>query len=185
MKIKITFIVTLLLLVSAVGVYVYAAYQESAKEKAAQPVPALNRVMADLRKFHKEQGRFPLTFREVQEKLWKLPRSPAFGDEGRSFTMGNYYYSLGYMDEHKVTIWAVPVGPRYKEGNSFFMVLTLTIQDYWKGPALELAQTAALSPNPTETQLAGLLMIHQETPGKPQTQPSTGKPQTQPVTGKK
>jgi hypothetical protein len=167
-KLKITFIITALALVAATGVFIYTSYQDSMKEQAAHPVQGHNQVVKQLREYHKKVGSFPQNFQQLQDVVWHYPQGPKLGDGGRSFTMGNYYYLLGYINPHTVTLWATPIGRYYKDAPAFYVVLRPDDFDYWKGPALDLSQVATLNVNPTEAQLASLLMTAQPSAVKQQ-----------------
>ena len=185
-KIKMSFVVTLILLVLTGLTYGYTAYQHNADEEAKVPKPALNKIIKDLRGYHKGQGRFPDTFEQLQDQVWKYPKPPRFGDKGQSFTMRNYYYLLSQITPHAVTVWAAPINEKYREGNTFFLVVYADREEVWKGPALEPNEFAALPANPTEYQLATMGLTKQETPankngaGKTQPSPSGGNGNFQP-----
>lgn len=168
MKMRMTFVVTLLLLVLTGLAWGYSAYERSAAEDAKLPKPALNKILKDLRAYHKTQGRFPESFEEVQSEVWKLPRPPRFGDKGQSFTMRNYYYLLTRITPHAATVWAAPINEKYREGNTFFLVVYLDREEVWKGAALEPKDFVGLPTNPTEFQLVTMGLTKQESRQKPQ-----------------
>jgi hypothetical protein len=176
-----TFVVTLILVVLTGLTYGYTVYQQSAAEEAKIPKPALNKLLKDLRGYHKLMGKFPETFDQVQEQVWKFPRPPRLGDKGQSFTMRNYYYLLTQVTPHAATIWAAPINEKYREGSTFFLVVYEEREDVWKGPALEPKEFATLPGNPTEYQLATMGLTKQQTPDKNKTKPAPFGPQPSPA----
>jgi hypothetical protein len=176
-KFKLTYAVTLILLLLTGLAWGYSAYQRSAAEDAKLPKVALNKLIKDLRGFHKILGRFPETFEQVQDVVWKFPKPPRFADKGQSFTMRNYYYLLTQITPHAVTLWAAPINEKYHEGNTFFLVVYPDHEDVWKGAALEPKEFAALPLNPTEYQLATMGLTKQEPPQK---KPQSANGNTQP-----
>lgn len=163
-KMKMTYAVTLILIVLTGCAWGYSTYQQNAAEDAKLPKPAINKIIKDLRAFHKGKGKFPETFEQVQDEIWKYPRPPRFADKGQSFTMRNYYYLLTYVTPHAVTLWAAPINEKYHEGNTFFLVIYPDREDVWKGAALEPNEFAGLPTNPTEYQLATMGLTKQENP---------------------
>lgn len=178
MKSKVKFLSVFLalgMIVAATAVYIYVSMRDSNAEAAAHPKPAHNQIVKNLIAYHKKNGQFPKTFQQVQDEVWRYPQAPKFGDGGRSFTMANYYYFVGQVEPHTVTLWAVPIGKFYKDGASYFIILQKLAQPagakageakeysfkYWKGPPLDLNQVALLRSDPTEAQLANLLMVLQ------------------------
>jgi hypothetical protein len=163
-KIKITFWVTLALLVLTGLSYGYMNYQRSAAEDAKLPKPSINKLIKDLRGYHKNIGQFPDTFIQVQDSVWKLPQPPVFGDNGQSFTMHNYYYLLNKVTPHAATLWAAPFNERFREANTFFLVIYEDHEEVWKGPALEPKEFTTLPANPTSFQLTTMGLTKQDNP---------------------
>jgi hypothetical protein len=164
LKLKMTYVVALLLVIMSVAAYGYTVYQQNAAEEAKVPKSSLAKVIKDLRGYHKTQGKFPETFAQLQDVVWKLPRPPHFGDNGQSFTMKNYYYLLAQITPHAATVWAAPINEKYREGSTFFVVVYTDHEEVWKGPALEPKEFASLPSNPSEFQLATMGLTRQETP---------------------
>jgi hypothetical protein len=165
LKFKMTYVVALLLVLMTGLTYGYTVYQQNAAEEAKVPKPALAKIVKDLRGFHKKNGKFPETFEQLQDAVWKLPKPPHFGDDGHSFTMHNYYYLLAQITPHAATIWAAPINERFREGATFFVVVFTDHEDVWKGPALEPNEFASLPSNPSEFQLATMGLTKQESQG--------------------
>ena len=74
----------------------------------------------------------------------------------------NYYYLYTLISPTRSTVWAIPVGPKPEEANTYFLILTPDDREKWKGPALDLKEVAAISGTPTYSQLALLGMIKQD-----------------------
>jgi len=166
LKVKMTFVITLILLLCTGLAWGYSAYQQSVAADAKLPKVALNKLIKDLRGYHKTVGKFPESFEQLQTVVWKLPRPPRFADNGQSFTMRNYYYLLTQITPHAVTLWAAPINERYHEGNTFFLVVYPDREEVWKGAALEPKDFAELPANPTAFQLATMGLTKQEPPQK-------------------
>ena len=160
-KLKITHIILGVLVVAATAAFIVSMLWASQKEAAELPQIGLNRVVKDLRAYHKKFGRFPATFQEIQVRLRKGPPSDRLGDADCSFTRDNYYYLLSAVDPHAATLWAIPVGSKYKEGTSYFIVVRPRSVEQWKGAALDLDEIARLRSNPTPAQLAHAGLIKQ------------------------
>lgn len=90
------------------------------------------------------------------------PKRPDYGAGGRSLMVGNYYYLYTWVSPTRCTLWAIPIGPRAEEANSYFLVLTPTDREKWKGPALQLKEAATISGTPTYAQLGILGMVKQD-----------------------
>lgn len=165
-KMKVTFVLTVVLLILTGLSWGYAAYQQSAAEDAKLPKVALNKILKDLRSYHKNLGKFPESFEQVQDQVWKYPKPPRFADKGQSFTMRNYYYLLSQITPHAVTVWAAPINEKYHEGSTYFLVVYPDHEEVWKGAALEPKEFAGLPTNPTEYQLTTMGLTKQETPQK-------------------
>ena len=76
----------------------------------------------------------------------------------------NYYYFYTWISPTRCTLWAIPVGAHASEGNSYFLVVTPTEREKYKGPALNLKEASTVTGTPTYAQLAVLGMIKQEDP---------------------
>src|ERR671918_323664 len=77
--------------------------------------------------------------------IWKHPRRPDYGAGGRSLVVNNYYYLYTWVSPARCTLWAIPIGPLAEEANSYFLVLTPTDREKWKGPPLQLKEAATIS----------------------------------------
>jgi hypothetical protein len=155
-----------LLLVSIVtylGAWGYSSYAAEWKAKADVPqIEPILTLIKGLRQYQKIKATFPPSFNEVETTVWKHANSPSYGVEGRSIVIRHYYYLYTFIGPNRSTLWAVPVGPRTEEANTYFLILTRGDREKWKGPALDLKEAAAISGTPTYAQLALLGMIKQD-----------------------
>jgi hypothetical protein len=173
MKMRMTFVVTLVLLLGAGLSWWVSVYQRQAALDAKLPKANLGKILKDLRAYHKAKGKFPESFEDVQREVWKLERAPRMGDKGHSFTMRNYYYLLTQITPHAATVWAAPINERFREGNTYFLVVFHDREELWKGAALEPHEFATLPANPTEYQLATMGLTKQPTKDKQPQAPKT------------
>src|SRR5258708_4043788 len=107
--------------VAAIGSYAYSLWAASQQEKAMLPRPAVDQIVKALRTYHHQVGRFPQDFVELETHVWKHKHAPSFGEDGRSFTVANYYYIYYPVDSATCTLWAIPVNRRREEGSTFFL----------------------------------------------------------------
>ncbi|SRR6266404_255521 len=158
-----------ILLVIAILIYVgVSAYSVLAAEwKANAELPQIDpilKIIKGLRQYQEVTASFPQTFAEVEARTWKHANPPAYGSGGHTLVLKNYYYLYTRITPTRCTLWAVPVGPRATEASSYFLILTPTERDKYKGPALDLKEASTISGVPTYAQLALLGMIKQEDP---------------------
>lgn len=159
--------ISYLLLVAAVvtylGVWGYSVFAADWKAKAGIPkIDPVMIIIKGLRQYQKINATFPQTFEQVETHVWKHPRPPDFGANGHSFVVKNYYYLYTFINPTRCTLWAIPVGPRAEEGSSYFLILTPTDREKYKGPPLGLKEAGAITGIPTYEQLGILGMIRQE-----------------------
>ena len=159
--------ISYLLLVVAVvtyfGVWGYSVFAADWKLKASIPnIKPILTIIKGLRQYQKINATFPPTFNEVETQVWKHARPPAFGANGHSLLLKNYYYLYTFISPSRCTLWAIPVGPRAGEASSYFLILTPTEREKYKGPPLDLKEAASVTGTPTYAQLGMLGMIRQE-----------------------
>ena len=153
----------LIAIVTYLGTWGYSSYAREWRAKAEIPQidPVLN-LIKGLRQYQKIKATFPPTFDEVEVTIWKHPKPPPYALGGRSVVIRNYYYLYTFISPTRSTLWAIPVGPKPEEANSYFLILTPDDREKWKGPAFDLKEVAAISGAPTYSQLALLGMIKQD-----------------------
>ena len=132
--------------------------------QARQQTPRLaaDSLVKALRTHHRQTGRFPQDFRELEARVWKHKTTPDFGADGRSLSIANYYYIYYQVDAHTSTIWIIPTGPRRDEGATHFLLLKPDNLRRWKGAPLSLDEVKNLPPVPLYSQMSLLGMTEQQ-----------------------
>jgi hypothetical protein len=159
--------ISYVLLVAAVvtyfGVWGYSVLAADWKAKASVPtIDPILTIIKGLRQYQKVNATFPQTFNDVETKVWKHARPPDFGANGHSLVLRNYYYLYTLISPTRCTLWAIPVGPSANQASSYFLILTPTDREKYKGPPFDLKEAATVSGTPTYAQLGILGMIRQE-----------------------
>jgi hypothetical protein len=131
-------------------------------ERDQTPRLAAGSLVKVLMKYHKQTGRFPADFRELEARVWKHKKAPDFGADGRSLSAANYYYLYHQVDAGSATIWIIPTGPRREEGSTYFLLLRPDSLRRWKGDPLSLDKIKDLPPVPQYRQMTLLGMIEKE-----------------------
>lgn len=158
-----SYILLVVAVVTYFGVWGYSVFAADWKAKASIPkIDPVLTIIKGLRQYQKINATFPQTFNEVETRVWKHSRSPDFGANGHSLLLKNYYYLYTFISPDRCTLWAIPVGPRAGEASSYFLILTPTDREKYKGPPLSLQEAGAVNGTPTYAQLALLGMIRQE-----------------------
>lgn len=157
---RLTFVVFTLALLTAACCYGYRVYAEAKRHEALLPRLRLNSLIRDVRKYESISGRVPRTFEDLESLIWKHKgRKPVFDNNGTSYTLGNFLYMLNAVDDHRATIWAVPLGERREETSTHFVVVTSETLMHWKGAAITFDDFRGISPKPTVAQLAALGLV--------------------------
>jgi hypothetical protein len=146
------------LIIAFIAVTVLAAW----RARELTPRLAVDSMIKALRSHHKQTGRFPVDFRELEARVWKHKKSLDFGVDGRSLSITYYYYIYHQVDAHTVTIWIVPTGPRREEGSTHFLLLTPGSMRRWRGAPLSLGEVKDLPAVPHYQQMNLLGMIEQK-----------------------
>jgi hypothetical protein len=91
--------------------------------QARQQTPRLaaDNLVKALRTHHRQTGRFPADFRELEARVWKHKQPPDFGADGRSLSISNYHYIYNPAGAGVCTICIIPIGPRREEGATHFV----------------------------------------------------------------
>jgi len=148
----------------ALGSYGWRVYTLFRDWRFNMPQPQIERLVKDLRIYYAKAGRFPNTFIEINDLIWRMKPAPNYGREGRQARAKNYYYFYTRVDDHTCVIWALPTGPQRHYGPSFFLVLSHGWLRHWKGKALGDETISNLPAIPSLDKLAGLDM--REMPGQ-------------------
>jgi hypothetical protein len=143
-------------------VYATAAILEAWRLREQTPRLAVDSLVKALRTYHRQTGRFPADFRELEARVWKHKKSPDFGADGRSLSVANYYYLYHLVDARTATIWIIPTGPKREEGSTHFLLLMPDNLRRWKGAPLSLDEVSKLTPVPQYRQMHLLGMTEQQ-----------------------
>jgi hypothetical protein len=159
-----SYILLIMSIVVYLGSWAYSSYANEWRAKRSAPqIDGILKIIKGLREYQSIHALFPPTFNEVEAQVWKQATRPDFGALGRSIVLHNYYYFYTPIGPTRCTLWAIPVGPNTSEANTFFLILTPTDREKWKGPPLSLKEASAVSGNPSYAQLALLGMVKRET----------------------
>jgi hypothetical protein len=159
----ISYFLLVVALVTYLGVWGYSVLAADWKAKADIPnIDPVLTIIKGLRQYQKINATFPQTFDQVETQIWKHARPPEFGATGHSLVLKNYYYLYTFVSPTRGTLWAIPVGPRAGEASTYFLILTPTEREKYKGPPLDLKEAGAITGTPTYAQLGMLGMIKQE-----------------------
>jgi len=148
----------------AAMVIAYAATTllEARRLREQTPRLAADSLVKALRAHHRQTGRFPDNFRELEARMWKHKSPPDFGVDNRSLSVANYFYIYARVDAGVATIWIIPTGPRREEGSTHFLLLTPDNLRRWKGAPLSLDEAKRLPPVPQYREMAMLGMTEQQ-----------------------
>jgi len=159
----ISYVLLVLAVVTYFGVWGYSVFAADWKAKASIPkIDPVLTIIKGLRQYQKINATFPQTFDDVEARVWKHAVPPEFGANGHSLVLKNYYYLYTYINPTRCTLWAIPIGPRAGDASSYFLILTPTDREKYKGPPLDLKEVATITGTPTYAQLGILGMIRQE-----------------------
>jgi hypothetical protein len=148
--------------VAAVGSHFYSLWAASQQEKAMLPRPAIDHIVKALRAYHQKAGKFPESFTDLEARFWRQSQARAFGEDGRSLSMANYYYMYYLVDSQICTLWAIPINKRREEASTFFLALSPETARRWKGAALAFDEIRRLPALPDPAQLAVLGLTEQQ-----------------------
>jgi hypothetical protein len=148
-------------LAAIIVVYVSNTLTAAFRERRETPRLAVDSLVKALRAHHRQTGRFPSDFRELEARVWKHKNPPDFGVDGRSLSIANYYYIYHLVDAHTSTLWVIPTGPRRDEGATHFLLLRPDNLRHWKGAPLSLGEAKNLPPVPQYGQMSLLGMTEQ------------------------
>jgi hypothetical protein len=148
-------------LIALIVVYVSDTVTKVLGERRETPRLAADSMVKALRTHHRQTGRFPSDFRELEARVWKHKNPPEFGVDGRSLSIANYYYIYYQVDANTSTIWIIPTGPRRDEGATHFLLLKPDSLRRWKGAPLSLDEAKNLPPVPQYGQMHVLGMTEQ------------------------
>ncbi len=158
-----SYVLLIVAVITYLGVWGYSVFAADWNAKAAVPqIDPILKIIKGLRQYQSVNATFPQTFPQVDASVWKHPIPPDYGTGGRTVVLRNYYYLYTLVSPTRCTLWAIPVGPRATEASSYFLILTPTDREKFKGPPLDLKEAGSITGAPTYAQLAILGMIKQD-----------------------
>jgi hypothetical protein len=161
-KLRISFVMAGLALAALIVVYASVTVTTAWRAQKETPRLAADSLVKALRAYHRQAGRFPADFRELERLVWKHKQAPDFGADGRTLSVANYYYIYHPVDARTSTVWIIPTGPRREEGSTHFLLLTPDGLRRWKGAPLSLDEIRKLPPVPHYGEMAVLGMTEQQ-----------------------
>jgi hypothetical protein len=161
-RLRVSFVMAGLALAALVVVYASVTLAAAWRAQRETPRLAADSLVKALRTFHRQTGRFPADFRELEERVWRHKQSPDFGSDGRTLSVANYYYIYHPVDARTSTIWIIPTGPRREEGSTHFLLLTPDGLRRWKGAPLSLGEISRLPQVPQYREMAVLGMTEKQ-----------------------
>jgi hypothetical protein len=153
-KLRISFFLLGSALAALVVCFASASLIEVWQARQQTPRLAADSLVKALRTHHRQTGRFPADFRELEARVWKHKEPPDFGADGRSLSIANYHYIYHPVDAGACTIWIIPTGPRRDEGATHFLLLYPHSLRRWKGAPLSPDEAKSLPPVPQYREMA-------------------------------
>ena len=158
---KLTFIITPLMVVLVLGSYFYSLWAAEVKLRSELPVDGAAALTRDLLKYHEQTGTFPENLRPLVGKVWDAKKERNFDQTGKVFQHNKVFYLYARRSPHLFSLWAVPSGERREEGVSWYILASPSVIRRWKGPAIPDNQVQKLIPMPSIQLLALLGMTEQ------------------------
>jgi hypothetical protein len=158
---KLTFIITPLMVVLVLGSYFYSLWAAEAKRRDELPVDGAAALVRDLLKYHERTGAFPEELRLLVGKVWDAKKERSFDQTGKVFQHGKVFYLYARRSPHLFSLWAVPSGERREEGVSWYILASPDSIRRWKGPAIPDNQVEKLNDAPS-VQLLALLGLTEQ-----------------------
>ncbi len=157
-KLRITYL-SLILAAMAIcvgyGWYLYSLFRDA---RLNMPQPQIEMLTRDLRLFHTRTKRFPKTFNEINDLIWRTRPKPDYGADGRQARVKNYLYFYTRVNDQQCAIWAIPLSSQRYYASTFFVVLSPDWMRSWKGQAMSDGEIAQIPATPSPTALAELKM---------------------------
>lgn len=162
-RVGVSYILLAVSIVVYVGSLAYSSYAAEWRAKAQTPrIDPILKIIKDLRQYQRTKATFPENFNQLDASVWKRSSPGNYGKDGRSLILAHYYYLYTRVDKERCTLWAIPIGPRSDDASSYFLILTPTGREKWKGPSLQLKEAATISGTPTYAELGVLGMVQQD-----------------------
>jgi hypothetical protein len=160
-QIRVSLVLFGIVIVATIASYAVVSILETRRWSEQAPRLAVDSLVKALRAHHRQTGRFPADFRELEARVWKHKTHPNFGADGRSLSVANYYYLYHPVDIGACTIWIIPTGPRREEGSTHFLLLSPDSLRRWKGAPLSLDEVSKLRGVPRYDEMSLLGMTEQ------------------------
>ena len=160
-RLRMSFLALGAAVVAVIVAYAATTILEARRLREQTPRLAVDSLVKALRAHHRQTGRFPDDFRELEARVWKRKNAPDFGVDNRSMSVANYFYIYARVGAGVATIWIIPTGPRREEGSTHFLLLTPDNLRRWKGAPLSLEEVKRLPPVPQYREMALLGMTEQ------------------------
>jgi hypothetical protein len=158
---KLTFIITPLMVVLVLGSYFYSLWAAEVKRREEMPQDGAAALTRDLLKYHEQTGAFPEDLRRLMGRVWDAKKQRDFDQSGKVFRHNNVFYLYARQNPHLFSLWAVPSGERREEGMSWYILASPGTIRRWKGPAIPDNQVDKLIPQPSIQSLALLGLTEQ------------------------
>lgn len=158
---KLTFIITPLMVVLVLGSYFYSLWAAEVKLRSELPVDGAAALTRDLLKYHEQTGKFPENLRMLVGKVWDAKKERKFDQTGKVFQHSKVFYLYARRNPHLFSLWAVPSGERREEGVSWYILASTDVIRRWKGPAIPDNQVQKLISSPSVQLLAMLGLTEQ------------------------
>lgn len=158
---KLTFIITPLMVVFVLGSYFYSLWATEAKRRDEMPQDGAAALTRDLLRYHEQTGAFPEDLRLLVGRVWDAKRRRDFDQSGKVFRHNHVFYLYARQTPHLFSLWAVPSGERREEGVSWYISASPERILRWKGPALPEDEVHKLNSAPG-VQLLALLGLTEQ-----------------------
>ena len=158
---KLTFIITPLMVVLVLGSYFYSMWAAEVKRRDEMPQDGAAALTRDLLKYHEQTGAFPEDLRRLVGRVWDAKKQRDFDQSGKIFRHNKVFYLYARQNPHLFSLWAVPSGERREEGISWYIAASPVAIRRWKGPAISDNQVDKLIPQPSVQSLALLGLTEQ------------------------
>lgn len=158
---KLTFIITPLMVVLVSGSYFYSLWAAEVKRRDELPQDGSATLVRDLLTYHEKTGAFPDDLKSLVGKIWDAKKEREFDPSGKIFRHKNVFYLYSRIEPHLFSLWAVPSGERREEGISWYISASTERIRRWKGPAIADSQIDKLTLQPTVQSLALLGLTEQ------------------------
>lgn len=146
---KLTFIITPLMVVLVLGSYFYSLWAAEVKRRDELPQDGAAALTRDLLKYHEQTGAFPEDLRPLVGRVWDTKKERDFDQSGKVFRHNNVFYLYARQSPRLFSLWAVPSGERREEGVSWYIAASPERIRRWKGPAIPDSQVGKLIAAPS------------------------------------